>query len=127
MKGKKHKADGGAAKGSEEGFGKPRDDWKEEEDSKPERRVNAPKIEGAAEEKKRGGRAKRKHGGVAKHHEHGKHMGHAKHLGPVHGKIKHHAGRAVRKSGGRTGSNFSPMSSAHAGTSPRGHDTTDVD
>lgn len=126
MKGRgKHKASGGSA--GEEGFGKPRDDWKEEENSKPERRVNAPKIEGAAEEKKRGGRAKRKHGGVAKHHEHGKHMGHAKHLGPVHGSVKHHAGRAPRKSGGRAGSNFSPLSSAHSGASPKGHKTTDID
>lgn len=124
MKGRKA---GGAAKGSEEGFGKPRDDYKAEQNSKPQRYNNAPKIQDAAEEKKRGGRAHRKHGGGVTHHESGKHMGHAKHLGPVSGKVKHHAGRSVRKSGGRAGSNFSPLSSAHGGSSPRGHSTTDID
>ena len=35
-------------------------------------------------------------------------------------KAKHHAGRAARKSGGRTGSNMNPLSSAAAGTAPSG-------
>jgi len=35
-------------------------------------------------------------------------------------KAKHHAGRAARKSGGRTGSNMNPLSSAAAGTKPAG-------
>lgn len=129
MKGhKKHKAEGGAAKGSEEGFGKPRDDWKEEENSKPKNYGSETNVSKESEEKKRGGRAKRKHGGgIHKHHEKGEHMKHAKHIGHVDGKAKHHAGRAPRKSGGRAGSNFSPLSSAHAGSSPKGHKTVDID
>ena len=126
MKGRHKKASGGEA--GEKDFGKPRDDWKEDETSKPEARTNAKKIDAEAEERKHGGRAKRKHGGkVHKHHEHGEHMKHAKHVGPVKGKRDVHAGRAPRKSGGRTGSNVSPLSSAHAGTPPRGHKTVDVD
>lgn len=127
---KKHKAHGGEA--GEKDFGKPRDDWKEEESSKP-MRYNQSKVEDEAEEKKHGGKAKRhhrKHGGhlkVHKHHEHGEHMKHAKHLGPVHGKMHVHGGRAPRKAGGRTGSNFSPLSSAHSGSPPRDHKTTEVD
>lgn len=62
-----------------------------------------------AEEKKRGGRAK-------------------KHVGKVHGShAKHHAGRKARKSGGRTGSNMNPLSSAHAGTKPKGHKDVEID
>lgn len=58
-----------------------------------------------AKEKKHGGRAKRKHGGMA-----------------VHGAVaKHRADRPKRKSGGRSGSNMNPLSSAHAGTEPAGH------
>ena len=126
---KRHKKASGGEEMGEKDFGSPRDDWKEEESSKPERRNNAPEIEGAAEEKKHGGRArkKRKHGGIAVHHEKGEHMKHAKHLGPVHGKPKVHAGRAPRKAGGRTGSNFSPLSSAHAGTAPKDHRTEEID
>jgi hypothetical protein len=56
-----------------------------------------------AEAKKRGGRAK-------------------KHLGHVHGEHAHKRhDRPARKSGGRTGSNFSPLSSAHKGTEPKKH------
>ena len=45
------------------------------------------------------------------------------------GKIKgdappKNAGRMPRKSGGRTGSNFSPLSSAHSGTPAKGHSAT---
>lgn len=36
------------------------------------------------------------------------------------GKGMSHAGRKARKSGGRTGSNMNPLSSAHAGTAPKG-------
>jgi hypothetical protein len=80
----------------------------------------------AAEERKRGGRSKRKHGGgIHTHHEHGADMKHAHHIGAVDGRPKHHAGRKVRASGGRSGSNFSPLSSAHSGSAPRGHSTSD--
>jgi len=126
MKGRSARKNGGAAEGSEKDFGSPRADYKAEENAKPQRYNNAPKIQDAAEEKKRGGRAKRKSGGGVKHHETGKHMGHAKHIGPVQGSIAKSAGRSVRASGGRAGSNFSPMSSAAAGSSPRGHKTEDV-
>lgn len=107
------------AGGGEANFGKPRDDAKEEESSKPARRNNAPKIEDAAEEKAKGGaakaaggaaraaggRAKRKRGGKANmsigtHHEAGENMKHAKHLGKVHGEQKFHAGKAGRATGG---------------------------
>jgi len=116
MKGHKahrsHKKSGGA-----EGM----KDWEEDLKSNPEHRNNADKIFGEAEAKKHGGRAKRKHGGHV-HHEAGKHMAHAKHVGHVHGEMaKHHAGRKPRKSGGRAGSNMNPLSSAHAGTPPKGH------
>jgi hypothetical protein len=51
----------------------------------------------------------RKHGGSAKKHA----MMEGK-------KADHRADRAPRKSGGRTGSNMNPLSSAHAGTAPKG-------
>jgi hypothetical protein len=60
-----------------------------------------------AKEKKAGGRAKRKHGGMA-----------------VQGAAaKKRADRAKRKSGGRAGmgSDKNPLSSAHAGKEPAGH------
>lgn len=63
-----------------------------------------------AEEKKRGGRAKRKHGGHA--------------MGKVHGEhAKKRGDRAARKSGGRAGkgSDRNPLSSAHAGKEPSSH------
>ena len=37
------------------------------------------------------------------------------------GKSAMRADRAPRKSGGRAGSNMNPLSSAHAGTEPKGH------
>jgi hypothetical protein len=76
--------------------------------------------------KKRGGRTKRKHGGHVMHH----HSGHVKHVGAVHGAAAHHhAGRKPRKAGGRakSGSDASPLSSAHKGTNPRGHKDMDID
>lgn len=67
-------------------------------------------VNSEAEERKRGGRAKRRSGGK------------------VHGESAScHAGRKPRKSGGRAGSNFNPLSSAHKGSAPRGHKTTDID
>lgn len=57
-----------------------------------------------AKEKKHGGRTKRKHGG----HVHGM-------------AAKHRADRPARKSGGRSGSNMNPLSSAHAGKEPPSH------
>lgn len=39
------------------------------------------------------------------------------------GKPSAHAGRKPRKSGGRSGSNFNPLSSAASGTNPPGHKT----
>jgi hypothetical protein len=61
-----------------------------------------------AEERKHGGRAKRKHGGKTM-------------VGHVEGeKAKMHAGRKPRKAGGRTGSNFNPLSSAHSGKAAPG-------
>lgn len=114
--------------GGEADFGKPTDDYKAEQKSRPRDYTAKNNVEDEAEEKKRGGRTKRKHGGgIHKHHEKGEHMKHAKHVGHVHGGRHTHAGRAPRKSGGRTGSNFSPLSSAHAGTPPRGHKTVDID
>jgi len=77
-----------------------------------------------AEEHKHGGRAKRKHGGHVAHH----HSGHVKHVGHIHGEhAGHHAGRKPRKSGGRTGSNMNPLSSAHKGVAPKGHRDEEMD
>jgi hypothetical protein len=139
---RKHKAEGGAS--GEKDFGAPRDDWKEEESSKPPVYAGKGHVTEEAEEKKHGGKAhhkrhKRKHGGatkVHKHHEHGEHMKHAKHLGHVKGEQhfppagkapRKSGGPVARKSGGRTGSNFSPLSSAHAGEAPKDHRTTEID
>lgn len=139
----KHKASGGEA---EKDFGAPRDDWKAEEKSKPEAYAGkGSNVQKESQEKKDGGAAKRRrkrtggvaakaHGGaatkVSKHHESGEHMKHAKHLGNVSGD-QYHASkshtRRERKSGGRTGSNFSPLSSAHGGTPPRDHKVHEID
>lgn len=110
---------------------------------KPEARTNAKKIDGEAEERKKGGRVRRKHGGEVHHssckcekcmggkvekrargghvhHEKMEHMKHAKHVGHVEGEhAKHHAGRKPRKSGGSATSN--PFSSARHGEAPKGH------
>ena len=102
-------------------------EWEQDLKSKPERRNNAPEVEGEAEAKKHGGRAKRKHGGHV-HHEHGKHLAHAKHVGHVEGHhAEHHAGRKPRKSGGRAGSNMNPLSSAHKGIHPKAHHDEEKD
>lgn len=79
-------------------------------DIKPGRRVNAPKIEDAAEERKAGGRIKRKRGGMAE----------KKDVGSVSGEeCRPNAGRKPRKAGGRA-SNENPFSSARAGSPPPG-------
>lgn len=80
-----------------------------------------------ADERKHGGRTKKHHAHHAhhEHHEHAHHMHpakkHKKHVGHAEGEeMKHHAGRKPRKSGGRTGSNMNPLSSAHHGEKPTG-------
>lgn len=118
------KAAGGQTAG-EKDFGAPRRDWEEEEKSKPKNYGSSTNVSEEAEEKKRGGRAKRKAGGSVKHHERGKDMGHAKHVGQVSGDTNKHAGRAPRKSGGRAGT--WPFSVARAGTPPKDHKTTRID
>lgn len=47
-----------------------------------------------------------------------------KHGGKVHGSAKMNMGRKPRKSGGRTGSNMNPLSSAAKGTNAPGRDTS---
>jgi hypothetical protein len=70
---------------------------------KNERRNNAPKIFDAAEARKRGGKT----------------------VGKVKGeKAKADMGRMPRKSGGRTGSNMNPLSSAAAGTPAKGRNVS---
>jgi hypothetical protein len=81
-----------------------------DEKDKPERRNNAPEIEGAAEEMKKGGRAKRKHGGKTEHKAEGE-------------KAKMHMGRKPRKSGGKATSDANPFTSARSGKQPPGHTT----
>jgi hypothetical protein len=92
---------------------------------KPEE-YNHGKPEKEAEERKHGGRTKRKHGGHVhhadhEHHEHHAHGGKAKkHVGHVEGEhAKHRGDRKPRKSGGRAGSNMNPLSSAAHGTAPK--------
>ena len=70
------------------------------------------KVNDEAEERKHGGRArrKRKSGGVV----------------PGMNAVAH-AGRKPRKSGGRTGSDKSPFSSARAGTPPTKHKPKSID
>jgi hypothetical protein len=112
-----HRKMGGHAQETPE-FGKR--EYEEDLDGKTPSRVSAEVIDKAAEERKHGGRAKRKRGGHV-HHEHGKHLGHAKHVGHVVGhEGHHHAGRKPRKAGGRAGggSNEHPLSSAHNGILP---------
>ena len=97
MKGRKHRSTGGV------------DDAEEDVKEKTPARMpeSAAKPEAEAEEKKRGGRAKKAHGG--------------KMIGKVHGeKSMHHAGRKPRKAGGRAGSDSSPLTSSHSGKQPAG-------
>ena len=77
------------------------DEYKMDQADRPTRSNNNPAIENAAEARKSGGRAKMKR------------------VGMVEGmKAMGHAGRKPRKSGGRTGSNSVPLSSAHMGDKP---------
>jgi hypothetical protein len=74
----------------------------------PEARTNAKKIDDEAEERKKGGRAKRKRGGRMPED--------AKHV-EVRGEHEHkRADRKPRKDGGRTGADSQPFSSARKGT-----------
>jgi hypothetical protein len=114
MKGRKHHAEGGKA------------DFDEDLKDKP-KRYNESKVEDEAEERKRGGRAKRRTGGMV-HREEPGNLKYAKSVGKIEGERNvGRADRKPRKSGGRTGCDSSPLSSAHAGTAPTGHKTTDID
>ena len=78
----------------------------------PKNRGAASNVSEEAEERKHGGKAR-------KHRRHG---GHARKEVEMHGhESKHHAGRKPRKSGGRTGADSMPYSSARKGTPPKGH------
>jgi hypothetical protein len=106
MKGRKGKANGGEMDSPKEGTKEYEQDLK----SKNMRYTYQSKVNDEAEERKSGGRAKKKH------------------VGKVHGMhAMHHAGRKPRRSGGRTSSDASPLSSAHAGTPPKGHKALDID
>lgn len=101
MKGRKHRSTGGVDDTAE--------DMKNPDERMPK---SAAKPEAEAEEKKHGGRAKRhhrRHGGKAEM----KVEGH---------KGMHHAGHKPRKSGGRTGSDSSPLTSSHSGKQPPGRE-----
>lgn len=104
---KHHKAMGGGMESPSKG------DREYEEDLKDKpMRYTGGKPEDEAEERKHGGRMKKKkHHGMKVHGEH----------------AMHHAGRKPRKSGGRTGSDTHPFSSARTGTAPKGHKTVDID
>jgi hypothetical protein len=95
MKGRKTRKDGGPMKGV--------NDAARDVVDKPERRNIAPKIFGEAEARKRGGKT----------------------MGKMEGEsAMHHAGRKPRKSGGRTGSNMNPLSSAAKGSPAPGRDVS---
>jgi len=104
----KHRAKGGKAESPEHGVNEAEMDL---HDHPMEYNKGKPEDEAmATSEKKHGGRAKRKHGGMVHKHVamHGEH-GH------------HHAGRKPRKSGGRAGAaEMHPFTTAHAGTAPKG-------
>lgn len=112
------RADGGKMeKKPQESPEKGDDEWEEDEKDKPTRYDNAPKIEDASEERKHGGKAKKKRGGVIK-----------KNVGGIAGASSApSAARMPRKSGGRSGSDGNPFSSARAGTAPKGHKCKDID
>ena len=102
MKGRKHRGTGGANEAEE--------DLK----TKAENRSYTgdpkdPSPAKEAEEMKKGGRAKRKHGG--------------KLVGKVEGEKSHmHAGRKPRKAGGRAGSDSNPFTSARKGKDAPGRE-----
>jgi hypothetical protein len=115
-KGRKHKATGGA------------DEADEDLRETPSERTPTANLEKEAEEKKRGGRAKKARGGRLHHARGGHHGGHHDGFGPEHhtelkvgGKAAHHhAGRKPRKAGGRTGSEANPFTSARSGSDAPG-------
>lgn len=99
MKGRKTRATGGdATVGTKE--------YEQDNARKNQRYTYQSNVNDEAEERKRGGKAVGKADGMAG---------------------KKHAGRAARKSGGRTGSNMNPLSSAHAGTPAKGRHTVAID
>ena len=99
---RKARADGGPNKGV--------DDADKDETKKNMRYTADSNVNEEAEERKKGGRAKRKAGGFA--------AAPAKSVGTIGGTAAQpNAGRAPRKSGGRTGS---PFSAAHAGPMAKG-------
>ena len=92
MKGRKGKAGGGETMSGKKS-------WDEDLSDKPRRYTANSKVNSEAEERRRGGKTVGKAAGMAN---------------------KANAGRAARKSGGRTGSNMNPLSSAHSGTPAKG-------
>lgn len=98
MKGRKSRATGGV------------DEAEEDVNEKVPDRSSPNNIQKEADERKKGGRAKRKHGG--------------KMIGKVEGeKAAHHAGRKPRKAGGRTsGSDGNPFTSARKGKDAPGRE-----
>lgn len=104
MKGRKrhHKEGGGPTGGANEAD----QDIKE----KPDPRTVPSNVTKESQELKKGGRAKRKAGG--------------KTVGVISGpEPPAHAGRKPRKSGGRSGSENNPFTSANKGKDPKGHKT----
>jgi len=92
---------------------------------KPESRTNNRKIDAEAEERKHGGKTRRerkKGGGVRVHHvDHEGKLKEPKRAerksgGKLKSHVKDHAGRMPRKSGGRTGADSHPFSSARHGS-----------
>jgi hypothetical protein len=131
MKGhRKHREDGGKI---EKGTVEPDSPVKEAYSGK------GSHVEHEAEERKHGGRAKRKHGGKIEHHNamHSEHHhehpkaahrpkrkrgGHVMHEHDVKGEhAKHRHDRKARKSGGKMGADKAPLSSAAKGMEPKGH------
>ena len=97
MKGRIARKDGGPAKGVNQ--------MAQDMSMKNQKYTYQSKVDDEAEERKRGGKA----------------MGKA--MGKVRGaKAKADMGRSPRKSGGRTGSNMNPLSSAAKGTTAPGRD-----
>lgn len=102
---RKHKARGGETESPASGAR----EYEEDLSSNPPSYTADSNVVPEARERKRGGRA-------------------AKHVGKVHGAAaRHHAGRKPRKSGGRTGSDMSPLTSAHKGTLPKKHSDIEID
>jgi hypothetical protein len=110
MKGRKGKGTGGANEAEDDVKDKPAD------------RSSPNNVATEAEKLKKGGRAKRAHGGnVPDKKGFGPENMGKKEMGKVHGdQPSRHAGRKPRKSGGRAGSDSSPLTSSHTGKQPPG-------